>query len=59
MEVTPDLLVLLKQILEFCSRESEKRKEDNQVEEQLNAIVAQIKRILETMESKPPAKPVV
>ena len=46
----PDLLVLLKQILEFCSRESEKRKEDNQVEEQLNAIVAQIKRILETME---------
>ena len=50
MEVTPDLLALLKQILEFCSRESEKRKEDNQVEEQLNAIVAQIKRILETME---------
>ncbi|BFJ84555.1 hypothetical protein Ruko_09720 [Ruthenibacterium sp. TH_2024_36131] len=50
MEVTPDLLVLLKQLLEFCSREAEKRKEDPQAEEQLNAIVAQIKKILEAME---------
>lgn len=50
MEVTPDLLALLKQLLEFCSSEYEKRKEDNQAREQLNDIVAQIKKILEAME---------
>lgn len=47
MEVTPELLALLKQLLDICAQEAQRAKESERLHEQMKDIVQQIHRVIE------------
>lgn len=50
MECTPELFVLLKQLLAVCAREAERAKETEQMYEQIQDITLQINKVLAAMQ---------
>lgn len=49
MEMTPEFLTLLKQLLDVCAKEAARAKEAEQTQAQIQAIVLQIRKILASM----------
>lgn len=49
MELTPELLELLKQLLDVCAKEAERAKEAEQTQAQVQKIALQIRKILASM----------
>ena len=49
MEVTPELLALLQELLDFCMRETAQMQETRQAQEQLERIIRQVRCVLESM----------
>lgn len=49
MEVTPELLVLLKELLNLCCEEAKRTHETEQIRERMQNVVTQVRKILETM----------
>lgn len=47
MEVTPELLALLKQLLDICAQEAQRAKEAERLHEQMQEIVRKVHRVLE------------
>ena len=47
MEVTPELLALLKQLLDICVQEAQRAKEAERLHEQMQDIIRQIHRVME------------
>ena len=47
MEVTPELLALLKQLLDICAQEAQRAKEAEHLHEQMQEIIRQIHRVME------------
>lgn len=50
MEVTPELLALLQELLDFCMRETARMQETRQAQEQLERILRQVRCVLESMQ---------
>ena len=50
MEVTPELLALLQELLDFCMRETERLQEAKQAQEQMERILRQVRCVLESMQ---------
>ena len=50
MECTPELFVLLKQLLAVCAREAERAREAEQIYEQIQDITLQINQVLASMQ---------
>ena len=49
MEVTPELLALLQELLDFCEKENARMQETRQAQEQLERIIRQVRCVLESM----------
>lgn len=49
MKLTPELLTLLKHLLDICVQEVARAKETEQTYEQIQIIVLQIRKILDSM----------
>lgn len=47
MEVTPELLALLKQLLDICAQEAQRAKETERLHEQMQEIVRKVHRVME------------
>lgn len=52
MEFTPELFMLLKQLLAVCAREAERAKEAEQIRVQMQEITLQINKILVSMQQR-------
>lgn len=50
MEFTPELFVLLKQLLAVCAKEAERVKEAEQIHAQIQDIALQINKVLASMQ---------
>ena len=50
MEVTPELLALLQELLDFCMREAERLQETRQTQEQMERILRQMRCVLKSMQ---------
>ena len=50
MEFTPELFMLLKQLLAVCAKEAERAKEAEQIRAQMQEITLQINKILVSMQ---------
>ena len=49
MEVTPELLVLLKELLNLCGEDAKRTHETEQIRERMQNVVTQVRKILETL----------
>lgn len=52
MEFTPELFMLLKQLLAVCAKEAEREKEAEQIRAQMQEITLQINKILVSMQQR-------
>lgn len=49
MELTPELLALLQDLFELCERETERAREAEQTQKQIERIAFRVRAILESM----------
>lgn len=49
MEVTPELLALLQELLDFCVQQNARMQEIGQAQEQMERIIRQVRCVLESM----------